>query len=73
MGEWASGHPNGIRKYKYSVNSTTNPFTYKDCDKVGSDRLGVGRGTLLMPQARCGKFTRWALCGLNSSSRSSSP
>lgn len=35
MGEWASGVKGGIRKYKYSLNSTVNPETYKTLDKPG--------------------------------------
>lgn len=36
MGEWASNRPNGIRKYRYSTNLTTNPHMYVDADGLTS-------------------------------------
>jgi extracellular elastinolytic metalloproteinase len=35
MGAWAANRDTGIRNYKYSTNSTTNPSTYKTLDKPG--------------------------------------
>ncbi|WVO16637.1 hypothetical protein L204_104316 [Cryptococcus depauperatus] len=35
MGAWAANSEKGIRNYKYSTNSTTNPSTYKTLDKPG--------------------------------------
>jgi len=28
MGEWVYDNPKGIRQYKYSTNTKTNPYTY---------------------------------------------
>jgi extracellular elastinolytic metalloproteinase len=35
MGAWAANRDAGIRNYKYSTNSTSNPSTYKTLDKPG--------------------------------------
>lgn len=35
MGAWAANRATGIRNYKYSTNSSTNPSTYKTLDKPG--------------------------------------
>ncbi|KZT60533.1 hypothetical protein CALCODRAFT_448538 [Calocera cornea HHB12733] len=35
MGDWAANRPTGIRNYKYSLNMTINPSTYKTLDKPG--------------------------------------
>ncbi|KAL7422859.1 hypothetical protein Q5752_002156 [Cryptotrichosporon argae] len=35
MGAWAANEAKGIRNYRYSTNSTTNPSTYKTLDRPG--------------------------------------
>lgn len=35
MGSWAANRENGIRNYKYSLDETVNPSTYKTLDKPG--------------------------------------
>ncbi|KAG6885176.1 hypothetical protein C0993_005260 [Termitomyces sp. T159_Od127] len=35
MGAWAANQDRGIRNYVYSMNTTTNPSTYKTLDKPG--------------------------------------
>ncbi|KII84797.1 hypothetical protein PLICRDRAFT_45604 [Plicaturopsis crispa FD-325 SS-3] len=35
MGAWAANRETGIRNYKYSLNETINPSTYKTLDKPG--------------------------------------